>query len=625
MPDHDFVPLSNALIDWQQGVPVASEFADPYFSRDNGCEETDHVFINGNQLARRFSELPARALFVIGETGFGTGLNFFRAVECFLQHAPADARLHFVSTEKHPLTRGDLQRALQQWSHPALLQEALLEHWPAASPGFHQRELLPGRLTLSLLYGDSVAMLNLLNAEVDAWFLDGFAPARNADMWRPELFARMQQLSRPGATIATFTAAGFVRRGLADAGFTIQRVPGYGRKREMLCGVYANANWQARSLAQPEVIVIGAGLAGATAARALARQGVAVKVVEAEGVASAASGNLAGVLYTTPSGHPTAQNRFYQSSYLHALHWLQRESFPAQPDHGALSGVLQYAKDARLADKASRALESGLWPAEELQPLDQHGAMRFVRGGYLSPPHWCKYLLDHPLISIDRQYVERLHYDNGRWQLWSAGELIGEADHVLLANSFDAQRLAPVTGLRLKKIRGQVSYVRATEASRQWQQAICHAGYLTPAINDLHCVGATFDLHDHSAAEKDEDDHANLQELRQYLPQQWRDLGAEQAQVVSRRVGFRCQSTDFLPLAGAVPEQPAGLWMSIAHGSRGLSGTPLCADLLSASILGLPLPVDQEMVDALSPGRFILRRNQYKNQYKHQRTQRAPV
>src|SRR5690606_28370060 len=172
--------------------------------------------------------------------------------------------------------------------------------------------------------------------------------------------------------------------------------------------------------------------------------------------------------------------------------------------------------------------------------------------------------------------------------------------HVLLANSFDAQRLAPVAGLRLKKIRGQVSYVRATEASRQWQQAICHAGYLTPAINDLHCVGATFDLHDHSAAEKDEDDHANLQGVRQHLPQQWRDLGAEQAQVVSRRVGCRCQSTDFLPLAGAVREQPAGLWMSIAHGSRGLSGTPLCADLLSASILGLPLPVDQEIVDALS-------------------------
>jgi tRNA 5-methylaminomethyl-2-thiouridine biosynthesis bifunctional protein len=375
----------------------------------------------------------------------------------------------------------------------------------------------------------------------------------------------------------------------------------------MLCGAYGSTAWQPRTLAKPDVVVVGAGLAGATVARSLARHGVFVKVIDCGAIAGAASGNMAGVLYTTPSAHPTPQNRFYQSSYLHALHWLQRESFPANPSHGALDGVLQYPKDARLADKAQAALNSGLWPEQELKPLDQHGAMCFIRGGYLSPPHWCRHLLDHPLISLQHQRVEKLHYENARWQVLSADGVIGSADHVVLANSFDAERMAPVAGLRLKKIRGQVSYVRATDSSRHWRQAICHAGYLTPAIDDLHCVGATFDLHDQTATERDQDDRANLQELRQHLPEQWLQLGGESAQVASRRVGFRCQSSDFLPVAGAVPEQPTGLWMSIAHGSRGLSGTPLCADVLSAAILELPAPVDQEIIDALSPSRFMLR------------------
>jgi tRNA 5-methylaminomethyl-2-thiouridine biosynthesis bifunctional protein len=185
-----------------------------------------------------------------------------------------------------------------------------------------------------------------------------------------------------------------------------------------------------------------------------------------------------------------------------------------------------------------------------------------------------------------------------------------QADHIILANAAAALTLADIPALKLKQIRGQVSYVRATDVSRQWQQAICHAGYLTPALADLHCVGATFDLHDHSPQPRDDDDQRNLDELRQHLPEHWQALGGELAEVSDRRVGFRCQSTDFLPLAGAVPEQPAGLWMSIAHGSRGITGTPLCADLLAAQILDMPAPIDQEMIDALSPARFMLRQSQ---------------
>jgi tRNA 5-methylaminomethyl-2-thiouridine biosynthesis bifunctional protein len=607
MADHDFAALTCASIDWQQATPVAPAFDDPYFSRDNGPAETDHVFVAGNALAQRFASLPARAQFSIGETGFGTGLNFLRACACFLHHAPADARLHFISTEKHPLDRHDLARALQCWPDAALADD-LLAQWPAATPGFHRRLFADGRISLTLLQGDSVAMLRQLHYPVDAWFLDGFAPARNPDMWQPALFAELARLSRPGTTLATFTSAGFVRRGLQQAGFAMQRVPGFGRKREMLTG-NTDGSWQPRLRAPQSAIIIGAGLAGASSARALAEQGIDVTVLDPHGIANAASGNLAGVVYTTPSAHPTPQNRFYQSSYLHALNWLQRQRFPRSPADGALSGVLQYPKDTRLAEKASAALVSGLWPDSELRAADgPAGSLYLCNGGYLSPPRWCQQLLDHPRIRLLPEAALSLQFA-GHWQV-RTDHGSHNADHIILANAGAALTLVDIAALKLKQIRGQVSYVRATEASRQWQQAICHAGYLTPALEDLHCVGATFDLHDDSPQARDDDDQRNLAELRQHLPAHWQALGAERAKVIDQRVGFRCQSTDFLPLAGVVPEQPAGLWLSIAHGSRGITGTPLCADLLAAQILDMPAPIDQEMIDALSPARFMLRQSQ---------------
>lgn len=607
MADHDFAALTCASIDWQQATPVAPAFDDPYFSRDNGPAETDHVFVAGNALAERFALLPSRAQFSIGETGFGTGLNFLRACQCFLTHAPADAQLHFISTEKHPLGRSDLARALQCWSDAPLASD-LLAQWPAATAGFHRRQFADGRISLTLLQGDSVTMLRQLHFPVDAWFLDGFAPARNPDMWQPSLFKELARLSRPGTTLATFTSAGFVRRGLQEAGFAMQRVPGFGRKREMLTGVIGGT-WQPRTRPEQSVFIIGAGLAGASSARALAEQGIEVTVLDPQGIANAASGNLAGVVYTTPSAHPTPQNRFYQSSYLHALNWLQRQQFPRSPADGALTGVLQYPKDARLAEKAAAALASGLWPDSELRRAEgPDGSLHLINGGYLSPPRWCQQLLDHPRIRLLPEQALSLQF-TGRWQV-RTDQGSHDADHIILANAGAALSLIEIPALKLKQIRGQVSYVRATAASRQWQQAICHAGYLTPALGGLHCVGATFDLHDDSAQACDDDDQRNLDELRQHLPEHWQALAGDQAQVVDRRVGFRCQSTDFLPLAGAVPEQPAGLWMSIAHGSRGITGTPLCADLLTAQILDMPAPIDQEMIDALSPARFMLRQSQ---------------
>jgi tRNA 5-methylaminomethyl-2-thiouridine biosynthesis bifunctional protein len=615
MADQDFQPLRPARLQWQEDTPVAPEFDDGYFSRENGPAESRHVFLRGNDLASRFSELPDHAGFVIGETGFGTGLNMLCAAALFLELAPASARLDLVSVEKHPLRRDDLRRALTHWPALKHLSDDLLTHWPAATPGFHRIVLGDGRIRLTLLHGEATGMLRQLHARVDAWFLDGFAPARNPSMWQPALFEQIARLSRPGATLATFTAAGFVRRGLQAVGFYMSKRPGFGRKRDMLTGVFGDEDWQASVTPRQTLAVVGAGLAGATVARALAERGHQVQVLDHGGPASGASGNLAGVVYTTASAHPTPQNRFYQSSFVHAGQWFRRLDFPAMPDHGALTGVLQLPPHERGARKMQQALDSGLWPDELMRRATGRPppASWFPNGGYLSPTHWIRHLLDHPGISVMAVRVSALREAEQGWYL-ETGDGEQHADAVILANAAGAHRFAGLDWLPLRPIRGQVSYCRATDKSRDWRHAICHEGYLTPALQELHCVGATFDLHDPDPAPRAMDDQRNLAQLKDNLPEYWQALGGPNIEVVDRRVAFRCQSPDFLPVAGEVPDPDSaellarpGLYLSVAHGSRGITGTPLCAELIASQIDRSPLPVDRDMLDALQAKRFIVR------------------
>ncbi len=228
------------LLDWRDGQPYSRIFGDIYFSRSSGIEEARHVFLRNNCLAKRWQALAPKGLFTVAETGFGTGLNFLCAWQLWRETAPETARLQFVSTEKYPLSCADLGRALAMWPELSALTRLLLTQYALPSSGMQQLLFNDGRVTLTLLLGDACETLSQLHAEIDAWFLDGFAPAKNPDMWQPELFDTMSRLSAHGATFATYTCAGMVRRGLISAGFEVEKVPGFGTKREMLRGSYVH-------------------------------------------------------------------------------------------------------------------------------------------------------------------------------------------------------------------------------------------------------------------------------------------------------------------------------------------------------------------------------------------------
>lgn len=220
-----------AGVRWDENdTPVSTRFEDPYFSRLDGRDEARHVFLAGNGLPQRWA---GRHAFTIAELGFGTGLNFLETLAAWRRQDPRDAALTYVSFEQYPLAADDLARALDRWPDLAGDRDALLAGWPP-EPGWHDRTF--GTVTLRLGIGDANALAPQWESEADAWYLDGFSPARNPDMWDDELMAAVCAHTAPGGTFATFTAAGWVRRNLQSAGFAVEKVPGYGRKRECLCG-----------------------------------------------------------------------------------------------------------------------------------------------------------------------------------------------------------------------------------------------------------------------------------------------------------------------------------------------------------------------------------------------------
>ncbi|WP_374324984.1 bifunctional tRNA (5-methylaminomethyl-2-thiouridine)(34)-methyltransferase MnmD/FAD-dependent 5-carboxymethylaminomethyl-2-thiouridine(34) oxidoreductase MnmC [Aquipseudomonas alcaligenes] len=642
--------LRNAQLDWNdQGQPLSRQFGDVYFSRDDGLGETRHVFLAGNDLPARFAALPAGARQVIGETGFGTGLNFLCAWQLFDQLAPADACLHFVSVEKYPLTAADLQRALALWPELAPWSGQLLEQYRAIHPGFQRLVLDGGRVILTLLIGDALQMLPQLDARIDVWFLDGFAPDKNPQMWTPPLFQELARLSAPGASLATFTSKGTVRRDLIEAGFAMRRAPGYGKKWEILCGRFeahapaAEKPWHARP-PRPEVreaLVIGAGLAGCATAASLAARGWQVTLLERhEAVAQEASGNPQGVLYLKLSAHGTALSQLVLAGFGHTRRLLQH----LQQGHDwDACGVLQLAFDAPEAGRQAKLAEA--FPADLLHSLSREqaearagvalpaGGLFYPDAGWVHPPALCRQLASHPRIRLlTHSEALELRRVDGRWQALDGERLLAEAPVAILAGAAEVRRFA--AELPLKRIRGQISRLPQTARSAELACVVCAEGYVAPPRGGEHTLGASFDFHSQDCAPTAAEHAGNLELLREISADLAERLDTDRLDPaqLEGRAAFRCTSPDYLPIVGPladpaafaetyavlgkdarqVPDSPCpwrdGLYVNSGHGSRGLITAPLCGELLAAWLNDEPLPLPRAVAEACHPNRFLLRK-----------------
>ncbi|UVL07480.1 bifunctional tRNA (5-methylaminomethyl-2-thiouridine)(34)-methyltransferase MnmD/FAD-dependent 5-carboxymethylaminomethyl-2-thiouridine(34) oxidoreductase MnmC [Pseudomonas rhodesiae] len=651
-------PVSpNAQLDWDaEGRPHSRVFDDVYFSDQSGLEETRYVFLEQNRLRERFAALKPGERLVIGETGFGTGLNFLCTWQLFEQHACADARMHFISVEKYPLTHADLQRALALWPQLQPFAARLLAQYHAIHPGFQRLLLDSGRVTLTLLIGDAMEQLPQLDAQVDAWFLDGFAPAKNPDMWTAELFAELARLAAPGSTISTFTSTGWVRRLINAAGFKMKRTPGIGHKWEILRGEFLG--WPADTAAPAPIkpwfarpapvhgersaLVIGGGLAGCTTAASLAARGWRVQLLERHaGLAEEASGNPQGVLYLKLSAHGTALSQLILSGFGHTRRLLEHLHRGVDWDG---CGVLQLAfnakeaeRQAQLAAAFSPTLLHVLDPAQAQARAGvalEHGGLFFPEGGWVHPPALCEWQARHPLIEVlQHRDVLALQQVQGQWQALDGDTVLASASVVVLAGAAEIKRFPASAELPLKRIRGQITRLPQTVASQALATVVCAEGYVAPPRLGEHTLGASFDFKSDDLAPTQAEHLGNLDMLREISEDLTQRLNADQLPVeqLQGRAAFRCTSPDYLPIVGPLAERGAfdqayaalrkdarqipatacpwldGLYINSGHGSRGLVTAPLCAELLAAWLDNEPLPLPRSVAEACHPNRFALR------------------
>lgn len=643
-------------IEWRDGQPWSRRHGDVYFAREGGIGQSRHVFLAGNALPERFAALDGGGCFTIGETGFGTGLGLLCAWQAFRQCAPSTARLHFISTEWDPLPAPDLARAHEAWPELARESAQLRARLGTPARGWHRIALDGGRVVLTLLVGDARETLPELDAVVDAWFLDGFAPDRNPELWSPELMAVVSSLSRTGTTVATWSSAGAVRRALESAGFEVWRTPGFASKREMTAGRCVAprpgvriAPWLSRPApaAPGSAVVVGGGLAGTSAAASLAARGMAVTLVERhDALAAGASGNAQGVLYAKLSPHGTALSRLLADGLQYTL----RELAARLPEDGVAwsrCGVLQMPEDE--ADARRQALLAAQdWPPSLLRAVGADeaatlagmpvacGGVWFGDSGWAHPPALCAALASTPGVQVvTRTQALSLEQDTGSggWIVRAAGASALAADVVVLANAADARAFAPAAWMPLSVIRGQLTHLPATGASRALRAVLCRDGYVAPARDGEHCAGASFVIRDASTALRAVEHADNLARLDALSPAFARAVGAARldAATLAGRAALRCVSPDYLPLAGALPDPDAfsaryaalakdattrfdgeapwlqGLFCTLAHGSRGLLTALLCGELVAALASGEPLPVAAPVMRALAPARFLAR------------------
>lgn len=660
-------------LSWPDGQPFSQQFSDPYFSVHNGLEESRFVFLKHNGIPERWHNWPwhKQNSFCIIETGFGTGLNFLLTWQTWREYQKTQTSkagwLHFTSIEKFPLSKAQLQQALALWPPLNDLATLLLKNYPLLISGEHYLAWPEERISLTLYWSDIKDALPQISGPVHAWYLDGFAPARNPEMWGEELFLQMRLLSQrqndqyhnaSPATVATFTSAGDVRRGLLGAGFKVSRQQGYGNKREMLAGVFMRATgperpayyWHKPWLVSPvapvkEVIVIGAGLAGCTTARALAERGIKVHVIDRDGIAKQGSGNLQGGLYIKLAANDSAiHTRFHLTAYQFALSFLQHYLGEATTENTRWQqcGMLQLAFN-EAEDKRQQQLSKTTPLPEELAHLVsaeqasvlagislEKGGMFFPQGGWVSPAELCEQLLMHPNIRFKQSGVSSIQQTRTGWQIETKDGLLAATD-IVLATAYDTKKLLPQAHLPIQRIRGQLSYIKPCIVDGL-NTVISGNSFITPVKNGVHSIGATFTTDDANPRVEEQDHHFNLNNLGT-ITAQWQLAINKQGLNAIRggRVGFRCTTQDHLPIVGQTPDNQAflerfarmaknsndiakapapllkGLWLNLGHGAKGLVSTPLCAELLANQMTNSSAPVGTDITEALWPGRFLIR------------------
>lgn len=652
--------IENAHIYFNQsGTPVANKFDDIYFSIDNGLAESTFVFVEKNKIIERLHDHDQNH-FVIAETGFGTGLNFLNTWQQFESSDNKTVKkLHFISFEKYPIKKSDLVKSLAAWPNLKPYTEKLIALYPVAMQGCHRLEFASGTIVLDLWFGDIKDTLPQICFQekgiIDAWYLDGFAPSKNPDMWQQSLFNAMADLGRDNCSFATFTASGFVRRGLIKAGFNVQKHKGFGRKREMICGQLTKANdkfsepkyYPREGVNINKIAIIGGGIATASLALSLSKRDAQFEVFcKDDKVAMGASHNHQGALYPHLQANFSRESQFYAHSFFYARRCFdeiltQGYTFPYQ-----WCGVLLHGINAEKQKRQQSLIEQNNWPNELISYVSPEQASDianvvtpysglFIKhGGWINPPKLIEAMLSYSqankLFTINTKIkIEKFYQKANLWYLFDGKIEHGPYSQVIVAAGEHSDTFKQTKSLDLHPVRGQVSHVKATEKSAEISTVLCHKGYITPQYLNHHCIGATFTKNSKETHISEDDNNINLKQVTDFYGEC--EFTDDLNDITSAKAAIRCTSFDHMPLIGQITDiknyqksfatlrhgskygylsynsSTSGLYIFTGLGARGLCSAPLGAELLCSEMFNEPLPIDLAMSEALHPARFIVR------------------
>ena len=632
--------VENARVHWDAyGSPVSEAFQEAYFSTRDPLRERTEVFLRGNNLPQAWSEGSS---FCIGEMGFGFGLSFLLTWKLWKETRPKNGHLHFVSLESTPVRVEDLRRAHARWPELSELGRQLYDAYPPPVLGVHRRSF-DDSLDLTLVIGTAPDALDELDFEANAWYLDGFSPAKNPELWTVQLARKIRQHSVPGAHLASYSVARSFRDAFDAEGWKLTKLPGTPPKREMIIGELAPRDSQtpvARVKGSPQsdsrALVIGGGIAGSAMAYALAKRGLAVTILERnESLASEASGNPAGIFMPHVSLDPDPISRFAIRGYLHACETVRNltHRFPVSPYSAC--GVLRLASSDRLRTLWASLSGTGLdacsfvtrVSSEETKDVcgvaSPLPGLFFPAGGWISPRVFTQQGVEssNRIQSLVHSGVRELRRASEVWQAVAHdGSVLGEGDVAIICNAHDSLHFEQCSWFPLESVRGQLITQRRTEASSAIRSVICYDGYILPEHEGMHVIGATYDHGDQRREVDDSQSRTLLSRVTDALPA----LDFSESGILDSRVSFRAMSRDRLPLVCAVPklESYSGLtswreefrpefypqlYVSVGHGSRGLITAHLSAEILASEIFGEPSALEQDLREHLLVERYLTR------------------
>lgn len=576
--------LDYAKIDWQQDNPYSLQHKDIYWSRDNPIQEKRHVFANQHQLDSRGK---GASQFTILETGFGFGNNFLLTAELWrdLGH---QGILNYVAIENSPVNPCDLRRHFK--SLDLRYADWLIEHYPLP---FHTNIILwlEDNIRLILIFDDVISALDNLSARIDAWYLDGFNPSSNTDLWNRKLYGRMFSLSKPGATLSSYTVAGHVRQGLNDAGFDTRKSQGFGNKAEMLSG-NRPGSWQRDTKNKARVAVLGSGIAGIACIEALQRRHMEVQLISNDHPNTAS--NIPHLAIYPQLG--LRRETRYQFS-LSANEYVQHENtkFNHNELYWTSKNSSQLARMIRIADQ---------FPDEYMK--GETNCVHFLKAGWMSH--------DVPDGSIHHiSTVKKIESIDGQWEIYTEdGKLITRVDHLVIAMGMQTSELIDVPMIPR---RGQTLSVRL-------DKPIPHTftGDVTviQGKDGICTIGSTSQRYDTDLKARDSDSQSLLESLGSFLP-------GESPEIINAHVGIRATTRDRLPLVGCVPNWQAlvrhneltasedfdsyqpGLYLSTGYGSHGATYSRLCGEHVANLICDEPLALTRSQQKIMAIERFQLR------------------